>query len=540
MRLSHDVRTREIGDGAGHTQYAVIAARGKAEPLRHAVEKRLAKDVWRRDLLEQSALRIGVRTDAWFPFVALALECPCRCHTRGHRGGAFARFGSVEVGIGHRRDIDPKVEPVHQRAGYAGEIVCSTIGGLGAGPRGFRKEAASTGVRGGDQQKTTGVAAMGIGTGDDDFPRFQRLAERLQHGAGKLGEFIQKQHAVVGERDLSWRGSTPATHDRGHGGGVMRLPEGATSGQPALPDQAGERVYHGGFQCLRGRKRRHQGRKPRGQHGLPRSGRADEQEVMAPRRSDLQRPLRPFLSLDIGQIAGGCRGGDFTGFGGGEGLLPGIMPDQFQKRAGGDHLRRLHPCCLAPAIPGADEAEVFGRSRHGRRQRAAYRLQSAVKRQLADEYRALHRIPRHDLERGQQGNGDGQVEMRTDLRQVGGGEVDGDAAAGQGDGHRRQRRAYTLPCLRHRLVGKPDDGEGGQPGGKGALHLHDPCLHPFESDGIGAGRHRETFLLVTARPCPEAVYKSLMLPARQAEKRWNGCAVSPASCSSDRRSRGSR
>jgi hypothetical protein len=75
------------------------------------------------------------------------------------------------------------------------------------------------------------------------------------------------------------------------------------------------------------------------------------------------------------------------------------------------------------------------------------------------------------------------------LGQVGGREVDRDAACGQRDGHRGQGRAHPFARLRNRLVREPDDGKGGNAGGHGALHFDKAGLDPLECDGIGARDH---------------------------------------------------
>ena len=44
---------------------------------------------------------------------------------------------------------------------------------------------------------------MRVGARDDDVAGLDRLAQRLEHGAGELGELVEEQHAVVGEADLA-------------------------------------------------------------------------------------------------------------------------------------------------------------------------------------------------------------------------------------------------------------------------------------------------------------------------------------------------
>ncbi len=57
---------------------------------------------------------------------------------------------------------------------------------------------------------------MGIRAGDHDFAGFDGLAQRFKNHAGKFGEFIHEQHAVMGQTDLAGFGLSSATNDRGH------------------------------------------------------------------------------------------------------------------------------------------------------------------------------------------------------------------------------------------------------------------------------------------------------------------------------------
>ena len=71
---------------------------------------------------------------------------------------------------------------------------------------------------------------------------------------------------------------------------------------------------------------------------------------------------------------------------------------------------------------------------------------------------------RQRTDRRHQAERDRQVVVAAFLRQVGGGEVDGDAARRQRQARGDQRGADPLAGFRHRLVGQADDVEGEQPG----------------------------------------------------------------------------
>ena len=51
---------------------------------------------------------------------------------------------------------------------------------------------------------------MGIGAGNHHVAGLDRLAQGLEHRAGKFRQFVEKQHAVMREADLARLGATAA------------------------------------------------------------------------------------------------------------------------------------------------------------------------------------------------------------------------------------------------------------------------------------------------------------------------------------------
>ncbi len=82
---------------------------------------------------------------------------------------------------------------------------------------------------------------------------------------------------------------------------------------------------------------------------------------------------------------------------------------------------------------------------------------------------------RHQPERGHQPERDRQIVMAALLGQVGGREIDGDAAGRQSEPRGDQRRAHPLARFRNRLIRQADDGEGGH--ARRNLHLHVDRAH---------------------------------------------------------------
>ncbi len=94
------------------------------------------------------------------------------------------------------------------------------------------------------------------------------------------------------------------------------------------------------------------------------------------------------------------------------------------------------------------------------RQHAGDRGDRAVEAELAQHGEARERIVRHRADRRHQAERDRQVVVAAFLRQVGGREIDGDAARRQREAGGDQRGAHALAGLGHRLVGQADDVEG--------------------------------------------------------------------------------
>ena len=61
-----------------------------------------------------------------------------------------------------------------------------------------------------DQLDTGREGDVGIGARHGDLAGFQRLAQRIEHRALELWQFIEEQHAKMGEADLAGAHFHPA------------------------------------------------------------------------------------------------------------------------------------------------------------------------------------------------------------------------------------------------------------------------------------------------------------------------------------------
>ena len=128
---------------------------------------------------------------------------------------------------------------------------------------------------------------------------WRRLIEHLRL---KFRQFIEKQHAVMGERNLAGPRMDAAADKGRHRGRMMRRAKRPPVGQRAAGEIAGDRMDERDFEQFARRQRRQDRRQPRRQHGFARAGRPVEQKIMAARRGDFERPLGAFLPFDVAQI----------------------------------------------------------------------------------------------------------------------------------------------------------------------------------------------------------------------------------------------
>ena len=116
----------------------------------------------------------------------------------------------------------------------------------------------------------------------------------------------------------------------------------------------------------------------------------------------------------------------------------------------------------------------------------------AVQRQLTQEEAALQ-VGRHLLGQDQQRDGDGQIVGGAFLAQVGGGQVDGEPAAGIGQTGVVDRRAHALGGFLHRGVGQADQGHGGQGAGvEIGLNLDHGAFQADQRATVDFGEHHDT------------------------------------------------
>ena len=143
---------------------------------------------------------------------------------------------------------------------------------------------------------------MGVGAGHHHGARLHGLPQGVQHPAGELRQLVEKQHAEMGEGDLSRPGAGAAPHHGRHGGGMVRIAKGPPPGEPVFVEMSRDRGDHADGERFLRLQRRQDSRQAGRQHGLPRARGADHQQVVGTGGGDLERAFRRLLPLHIGEI----------------------------------------------------------------------------------------------------------------------------------------------------------------------------------------------------------------------------------------------
>ncbi len=134
-------------------------------------------------------------------------------HFGPDRGGRFFVLGALQRLICDRRSGDVEVNAVQDRPRNLFLVAGNGARGAGAVFGRVAKIAAGAGVLGRDEHEPRGKRRHTRDARHRDRALFERLAERLDHAAVKLREFVQKQNAAVRERHFARpRVRTPAEH----------------------------------------------------------------------------------------------------------------------------------------------------------------------------------------------------------------------------------------------------------------------------------------------------------------------------------------
>ena len=197
------------------------------------------------------------------------------------------------------------VDAVEQRAGDLGHVALDHGRRAHALARLVVEVAAGAGIHGRGQHEARGKAERHGGARDGDGVIFERLAHDFEHVAGKLGQLVEEEQAVVRERDLAGARHDAAADEAGVGDGVVRRAEGPLRDQAGAGiEHAGDGVNLGGLERFVEGERGEDRRQALGQHGFAGAGRADHENVVAAGRGHFERALGGLLAAHIAEVDG--------------------------------------------------------------------------------------------------------------------------------------------------------------------------------------------------------------------------------------------
>src|SRR5579883_875176 len=496
MDATHALAPVEIGEGARHAQHAMIAARRELEPLRRLMEQRAALGVGGRDLFEKLTVRFRIAVDATLGRrelgIARVLPRTRLSHPFRDRGRVLGRRRQRKIRWRHCRHVHMEVDAVEERPRDAGLVIEGAFGRPPAGKRGIVEMAAAAGIHRGDELEARGIGDMMVGAGHGGPPRLDRLAQRFQGLARKFGKLVEEEHAVMGERHLARPRAQAAADERRQGRRMMGIAKGPGAEKLAVAELAGDRVNHRHFEGLARIEGWEDSRQPRREHGLAGPRRPDHEQVVAAGGGDLERALGGLLALDLLEIEMIALGLGDPRLRPGQDLGALEMIDEGEKVGGRQHLDLPGPGRLAALGRRTDQPAATGGGGNRRRQHARDGREGAVETELAKGHIAPHLLSGQHLHGDEEAEGDGQIEMAALLEHIGGGEIDDDALAGQGQAEGPERRAHPFAGFCHRLVGEPHQDERRQPARRLHLDIDVEHLDTLEGNRADARDHRRT------------------------------------------------
>ena len=140
---------------------------------------------------------MGVAVDAVGVVESLGLDGSSVGDALADGFGGLAVAGAGEFAHAHGGHVDVQVDAVEQRAADAVEIFLDGDRRAGAVAGVVVEVAAGAGVHRADEQELRGELQAGGGARDGDGSVFERLAQDFERGAGKLGHFVEKEHAFI-------------------------------------------------------------------------------------------------------------------------------------------------------------------------------------------------------------------------------------------------------------------------------------------------------------------------------------------------------
>ena len=315
-----------------------------------------------------------------------------------------------------------------------------------------------------------------------------------------FGEFVEKEHAAVRERDLAraHRAVSPAAQ-RDDRGGVMRRAEGTLRDDALLPQRTRDGVDLGDLERLLEGEIGHDGGQTAREHRLARARRPHEEQVVSARDCDLERAARNGLTFDVFEIGAALSGGmrnELLRRDGRDGRNALEMAHHLGKRGSGAYLRPAQKTCLPRVFRGNDKARkavALRRNEDGQQSRDG--TDRAAQRKLAQKYDPVGIGADELFARLEQADGDGEIEGGALFADIRGREIDGDLIHGEEEPAVFERGTYAFFGLLHRRIGQSDHLIGGNAAVDVRLHFDGNAIQPVQGIADDLRDHTSPSLL---------------------------------------------
>lgn len=288
----------QIGDGAGQLEDAMVGPGAEPHLLHRCFEQIGAGSIERAKLADFRRPHIGIGLQAG-AVETFALKGAGGLDALAHGLAGFAGALAAQLLKRHARHLHMNIYPVHEWAGYFFLVAFHHRDGAGALFFGIGGKTAGAGVHRANQNKVGRIGQRAGRAADRHDFVFQRLAQHFQHAVAKLRQFVQKEHAAMGQADFAGFGPASATDKAGVAHSVVRSAERPVADQRFIGGQlvghgvdAGyvERLGDGQF----GQNTGHRA----GNECFARAGRPAEEQVVRPGRGHFQRSFGMFLPLN--------------------------------------------------------------------------------------------------------------------------------------------------------------------------------------------------------------------------------------------------
>ena len=298
---------------------------------------------------------------------------------------------------------------------------------------------------------------------------------------------------MVRETDLAGARDLATANERDIGDGVVRRPERSRGHEP-IPraDQPRDRMNRRGFERLvEGQWRKDPGHAP-GHHGLAGSRRTDKQRVVTARGRHFQRAPGERLSDHVGEVAitavGKCHRGRKRRFAIASRIVQ--CGDRLGERTDGIEVEAGDDCRLAVVRARQEErAEALAPRRRSHGQHATCGLNAAIERESAEQQHVVHITSLDKSCRGEDRDGNGQVERAPFFLDVGRSEADGDAVQWEIETRVADRTADAIAALPDAGVRQADHRERRNSERHVDFHVHRTGVDAEDRCGPYTGEH---------------------------------------------------